>query len=214
MSVQLELPVSAATRRQRDVIHHLSDCGSPQVARPHASGPTRQPPRRSEVQPADRALRNAAAARIRAVAVHREERAELTPEQVADRRTSLADARIALCVATGNPLDDIDPSSGNSTSRSSYEATRHSWVSSMRYHGFNDEYDREALDKARTFWSERRPHYLDGDDWLAAGMAAHSEYWQSIGHGCGAPYCEVHGDEPTMLKAAQDAPDMIDKEVA
>lgn len=131
-------------------------------------------------------------ARLRAVAVHGEERAKLTPEQIADRRTSLADARIALCVAHGNALDDIDPSSGLSMSHDSYESVRHSWVSSMRYHGFNDEYEREPLDKALTFWAERRPHYLDGDDWLTAGMAAHREYWQSLGYGCGAPYCEIH----------------------
>lgn len=183
MSIQLELPV--AERRQSDVIRDLSDYGSPQAARP-------RPPHRSTTQSAGRALRRVAAARIRATALYREERAKLTPEQVADRKTSMADARIALCVAAGNSIDDIDPSSGYSMSHSSYESVRHSWISSMRYHGFNDDYEREALDKALAFWTERRPQYLDGDDWLAAGTAAHREYWQGIGHGCGAPYCEVH----------------------
>lgn len=196
MSIQLELPVSAATRREEDVIRDLSDYDSPQEARPRASDPTlqRPRPRRSTSQPEGRALRNIAAARIRAAAVHREELAKLTPEQVADRKTSMADARIALCAAQGTALDDIDASSGYSMSRSSYGSVRHSWISSMRYHGFNDEYDREALDKALAFWAERRPQYLDGDDWLAAGMAAHREYWQSLGRGCGAPYCEAHGE--------------------
>ncbi|MEU3990065.1 hypothetical protein AB0F24_17110 [Streptomyces platensis] len=195
MSVQLELPVNVThPRRQVNVVRDLSDYDSPRAARPHAS----------VAQPEDRALRRIAAARIRATALYREERAKLTPEQIADRVTSMADARIALCVATGNSLDDIDPSSGLSMSHSSYESVRHSWISSMRYHGFNDEYDRESLDKALAFWAERRPQYLDGDDWLAAGMAAHREYWQGIGHGCGAPYCEVHGDDSPTLQGLKD----------
>jgi hypothetical protein len=190
VSIQLELPV--VERRQVDVVRDLSDYDDP-----NAPGPTQQPPRRSVAQPADRALRRIAAARIRATALHQEERAKLTPEQVADRRlTSLADARIALCVAQGVAFDDIDPSSGRSMSHSSFKAVRHSWISSMRYHGFNDEYEREPLDKALAFWAERRPQYLDGDDWLAAGMIAHREYWEGVGHGCGAPYCEMHSDSP------------------
>lgn len=182
VSTQLELPIAEV--RHEDVIRDLSDYGATPVE-----------PTRPSVVKRDRALRNVAAARLRATALHREERAKLTPEQIADRMTSLMDARIALCVAVGNSLDDIDPSSGNSMSRSSYEAARHSWISSMRYHGFNDEYGRQAFDKARAFWSERRPDYLDGDDWLAAGMDAHREYWEGIGRGCGAPYCEMHGEE-------------------
>lgn len=191
MSIQLELPV--AERRQADVIRDLSDYGDLQAVRP-------QPPHRS--QATDKALRRIAAARIRATALHREERAKLTPEQVADRMTSMADARIAHCAAAGNSLDDIDPSSGYSMSHSSYESVRHSWISSIKFHGFNDDYDRQPLDKALAFWVQRRPQYLDGDDWLAAGMDAHREYWQGIGRGCGAPYCEVHGDASLAPKEA------------
>lgn len=166
MSVQLELPVSAATRRQQDVIRDLSDYGSPQAARPRASSPTRQRPRRFVAHPEDRALRRIAAARIRATALHREERAKLTPEQVADRMTSLADARIALCVAQGNSLDDIDPASGYSLSRESYEHVRQSWRNQAKQPGWNECY-RPGLEKAITFWSERRPEFTRGDDWLA-----------------------------------------------
>ncbi|MGV9891759.1 hypothetical protein [Streptomyces sp. NPDC003395] len=195
VSIQLEFPV--AERRQVDVVRDLSDYGEP-----HPSGLTRQRPRRAVAQSEDRALRRIAAARIRAIALYREERAKLAPEQVADREQSMVDARIALCIAQGVALDDIDPSSGYSMSRSSYEAVRHSWISSMRYHGFNDEYERESFDEALAFWAERRPQYLDGDDWLAAGLAAHREYWQGIGHGCGAPYCDVHSNDSLAPKAA------------
>lgn len=187
MPTQLELPVT-------DAIRDLSDYGTQREGHPHAPTPTLQPPRRSAARPSDRAFRNVAAARLRATALYREERAKLTPEQITDRQTSMADARIAHCIAAGNSLDDIDPSSGYSMSHSSYESVRHSWISSMRYHGFNDDYDRKPLNKALAFWMERRPQYLDGDDWLGAGMAAHREHWQGIGRGCGAPYCEVHGE--------------------
>jgi hypothetical protein len=192
MSIQLELPVAKC--RQVDAIGDLSDYGSPQAARPDASGPTGQRPNRSVASSTSRALRNTAAARVRAAAVHREERAKLTPEQIVDRRTSLADAQIALSVARGVALNDIDPFSGSSMSRGAYEACRHSWISLIKFHGFNDEYDQPSLDEFLAWWAKRRPQYLEGDDWLAAGMATHSEYWQGIGHGCGAPYCEVHSE--------------------
>lgn len=187
MATQLELPVA-------DAIRDLSDYDSREEERPYAPAVNPQLPDRSAAQPSSRAFRNIAAARLRAAAVHREERARLTPEQVADRRTSLMDARIALCVATGNSLDDIDPSSGNSMSPNSYEATRHSWISLIKFHGFNNEYDQPPLDEALAWWTERCPQYLNEDDWLAAGMVAHVEYWQGVGHGCGAPYCEMHGE--------------------
>lgn len=203
MSIQLELPVSAATRRQEGVIRDLSDYGSPQPARPLASVPTQQRPRRSVAQRADRALRNIAAARLRAAALPgSEERAKLTPEQIVDRRTSLADAQIALSVARGVALDDIDSFSGRSMSRHAYDAARHSWISLIKFHGFNDDYDKQPMNEFLTWWAERRPQYLAGDDWLAAGMTAHREYWQSVGRGCGAPYCEVHGDDSLASKVA------------
>jgi hypothetical protein len=170
MSVQLELPVNVAHPRRRvNVVRDLSDYGappSPRTARPPASGPIPQPPRRDAAKSSDRALRKIAAARIRAAAVHREERAKLTPEQVADRKTSLADARIALCVAQGNSLDDIDPASGYSLSRKSYDRVRQSWRNQAKQPGWN-ECLRPDLEKAIAFWSERRPEFTEGDDWLA-----------------------------------------------
>ncbi|MFI2349683.1 hypothetical protein ACH492_22050 [Streptomyces sp. NPDC019443] len=151
---QLELPVHDTPTRK-----HGSE-------RPHASGPTQQGPNRSVAQPEDRALRRIAAARIRAAALHREERAKLTPEQIADRMTSLADARIALCVAQGNALDDIDSASGYSLSRESYERVRQSWRNQAKQPGWS-EYLRPDLEKAIAYWSERRPEFTEGDDWLS-----------------------------------------------
>lgn len=118
-----------------------------------------------------RVLRRIAAARIRAAAVHREERAKLTPEQVADRMTSLADARIALCVAQGNSLDDIDSASGYSLSWESYERVRQSWRNQAKQPGWHECY-RPDLEKAIAFWSERRPEFTEGDDWLPELTAA------------------------------------------
>ncbi|GAB2717987.1 hypothetical protein [Streptomyces bullii] len=152
MSIQLELPVVG--RRQADVIRDLSDYDIP----------TRQRPSVALLN--DRALRRIAAARLKAAAVHREERAKLTPEQVADRKTSMADARIALCVAQGNSLDDIDPASGYSLSRESYERVRQSWRNQAKQPGWN-ECLRPDLEKAVAFWSTRRPDFTEGDDWLA-----------------------------------------------
>lgn len=153
MSIQLELPVVG--RRQADVIRDLSDYDSPTRQRPHRSMPHQ-----------GRTLRRLAAARIRRAAVHREERARLTPEQVADRMTSLADARIALCVAQGDSLDDIDPANGYSLSRESYEHVRQSWRNQAKQPGWTESL-RSDLEKAIAFWSARRPEFTEGDDWLA-----------------------------------------------
>jgi len=123
-------------------------------------------PAPAQQHPRPRTLRRIAAARLKATAVHREERAKLTPEQIADRKTSLADARIALCVAQGNSFDDIDPVCGYSLSRDSYERVRQSWRNQAKQPGWNECY-RPDLEKAIAFWSERRPEFTEGDDWLA-----------------------------------------------
>jgi len=117
------------------------------------------------------------------------------PVGEADRYTSMCDSRTALALSLGTSIDDIDPSSGYSMSRRSCESVRHSWISSIKYHGFSAIHEQEALNKAVAYWAERRPHYLDGDDWLAAGMAAHREYWQGVGRACNRPSCDEHGED-------------------
>jgi len=151
MSIQLEFPVTL--RQQTDVIRDLSDYGIPQA------------PSRAVAQSTDRALRSTAVARLKSAALHREEWAKLSPEQVADRRTSLADARIALCIAQGNSLDDIDPASGYSLSRTSYERTRQSWRNQAKQPGWSESL-RPALEKALVYWTEHRPEFTAGDDWF------------------------------------------------
>lgn len=126
-----------------------------------------------------------------------------------DRYTSMCDARTALALSLGTSLDDIDPTSGYSMSRRSYESVRRSWISSIKYHGFSAIYEQEALDKAVAYWAERRPQHLDGDDWLAAGMAAHREYWQSVDLACNRPSCDEHGDGALMQQAAEDAQQQV-----
>lgn len=120
-----------------------------------------------------------------------------------DRYTSMCDARTALALSLGTSADDIDPSSGYSMSRRSYDSVRHSWVSSIKYHGFSAIYEQDSLVKAFAYWTERRPQFTDGDDWLAAGLAAHREYWQGIGRACNRPSCDEHGDGILMLQAAE-----------
>ncbi|WP_330479882.1 hypothetical protein OG301_39415 (plasmid) [Streptomyces platensis] len=118
-------------------------------------------------------MAKAAARRLKAAAVHREERAKLAPEQVADRRTSMADARIALCVTQGTALDDIDPASGYSLNWESYESVRQSWRNQAKQPGWSECYRRD-LEKAIAFWSEHRPEFTESDDWLE-GLVDHYE---------------------------------------
>ena len=81
-----------------------------------------------------------------------------------EQRTSINDARIALCIAVGRDLDDIDPTSGHDLSREGYEAVRHSWRWNIQMHGWNAWWERN-LSEALAWWRERRPEFVDGDDW-------------------------------------------------
>ncbi|EGE40796.1 hypothetical protein GTY83_07075 [Streptomyces sp. SID4928] len=179
-----------ATRRQVDVLFDLSDYpkGSPALS---VAAPAQEAPS-GDVDRAKRRAVHTAASRIRRIAMSPREQREAgwSPEQIVDYRTSMADFRIALCLVQGNALDDIDPASGYSMSRASYDTTRHSWISIMKFHGFNPDYDQVPLDEAVAFWAERRPQFLVGDDWLAAGLAGHRAYWQALDHPCTCPTCD------------------------
>ncbi|WP_428956210.1 hypothetical protein [Streptomyces sp. cg35] len=83
-----------------------------------------------------------------------------------EQRTSVNDARIALCVAVGRDVDDIDPTSGHDLSREAYESVRQSWRWNIQMHGWSDWFERN-LAEVLAFWRERRPEFVDGDDWLA-----------------------------------------------
>lgn len=118
-------------------------------------------------------MRNKAAkeARLRIMRLARQRDTLKTVEGV-EQRTSVSDARIALCVALGVPLDDIDPTSGSNLTRKAYENARHSWRWNIEMHGWNEWYER-GLNEALAWWRERRPEFVDGDDWgeWLAGLA-------------------------------------------
>jgi hypothetical protein len=100
-----------------------------------------------------------------------------SPVARADARTSMADARIALCIAKGVPLDEIDPASGYSLTREAYDHARDSWRWHASHHGLT-ECTRPWLEEAFARWAARRPDFTDGDDWLAGVevFEPHPEY--------------------------------------
>lgn len=102
-------------------------------------------------------------ARLRIMRLARQRDTLKTVEGV-EQRTSVSDARIALCIALGRDLDDIDPTSGSDISRESYEESRHSWRWNIQMHGWNDWWERN-LNESLAWWRERRPDFVDGDDW-------------------------------------------------
>lgn len=112
-----------------------------------------------------------------------------------DNRTSMADARIALCVARGVDLGDIDPATGYDCSRAAYDESRRSWVLHVKEWGLSEVYDRPHLDRAIANWTHRRPEFIAGDDWLTAATVAHHAYREEKGTPCPRESCDLHGDE-------------------
>lgn len=111
----------------------------------------------------NRRMARRAHARMSGLARHRD---TLATVEGVEQRTSMNDARIALCAAMGVDLEDIDPSSGHDLSRAGYESVRESWRWNIRMHGWDEWYERH-LNEALANWRERRPEFVDGDDWLA-----------------------------------------------
>ncbi|MFI6296804.1 hypothetical protein ACIBEJ_34805 [Nonomuraea sp. NPDC050790] len=87
------------------------------------------------------------------------------PVLEADRRTSMNDARIALCLAQGVAEKDIDPASGHDYSVEAYDSVRASWQALARHHGLSRYYDGPAYQKAISSWRARRPELVI-DDWV------------------------------------------------
>jgi hypothetical protein len=129
-----------------------------------------------------------------------------------DRRTSMADSRIAYCLARGVAMDDIDPASGYNYSRRAYDSCRASWVLHIRDNGWSEFYDRPdaGLDRAVATWAQHRPEFLAGDDWLAAGIAAHRERHPGATCFRGLGRCDFHpsADHAELLRlmAEMEAP--------
>lgn len=116
------------------------------------------------------------------------------PVAEADRLTSLADARTALCIERGTALDDIDPASGYDRSRGAYDSCRQSWVNQIKVHGYSSQWDEPGLARAIANWTAHRPDFITGDDWLADAEKAHLAYWEQVGIPCTRPglSCDLH----------------------
>ncbi|MFI1799828.1 hypothetical protein ACH427_21085 [Streptomyces sp. NPDC020379] len=124
------------------------------------------------------------------------------PVREADRLTSMADARIAICVASGVAIEDIDPASGYNHSRAAYERARASWIDLIRQHGASEFHEVRDIAWARGLWAEKRPEFVEGDDWLTEALDAHKEFIASLGHPCRRSSCVVHFPAPTATMLA------------
>jgi len=87
-----------------------------------------------------------------------------TRVEVADRETSKADARAALCLANGVPPDDIDPATGLNVSRDAYQQARGSWVRFLSGHRLSDYVVRDCREAGRR-WRELRPEWVAELPW-------------------------------------------------
>ena len=84
-----------------------------------------------------------------------------------DMRTSHADARIALCIARGTAMDDIDPASGSDRSERGYRSVRASHVRNLVEQPGSEYAARGAL-WAFALWQGHRSDLTEGDDWFRA----------------------------------------------
>ncbi|MQY15128.1 hypothetical protein SRB5_53060 [Streptomyces sp. RB5] len=123
------------------------------------------------------------------------------PAHEADRQTSMADARTALCLESGVAVDDIDPATGYDHSRRAYDAVRASWIDHIRQFGISHRHTRPAVDWIHDHWTQARPQFTGGDDWVTAGLSAHAEYARA--HGCMVDDCEGCAPEPDTDAAPQ-----------
>ncbi|MGW0846794.1 hypothetical protein ACWD26_43110 [Streptomyces sp. NPDC002787] len=97
-----------------------------------------------------------------------------------------------MCLARGVDVDDIDPADGYDISRRAYESSRRGWVDIMRHSGLSYFYVRPDLEKVVASWTRRRPEFIEGDDWAAAGARAHLDYWLERGGRCRQDGCLIH----------------------
>lgn len=86
------------------------------------------------------------------------------PVAEANRRTSAADARTALCLARGTAVDDIDPASGMDTSHDAYQRTRAAWVQHLAAAG-PTWHVVQACRRAGDRWRQLRPQWAAELPW-------------------------------------------------
>ncbi|MGC4928057.1 hypothetical protein [Streptomyces sp. DT117] len=121
---------------------------------------------------------------------------EIANSADSDRATSMADARIALCIEKGVDMDDIDPASGYDNSARAYDRARASWVDLVRQHGASPFYEVPDIEWARGLWARKRPDFLEGDDWLSAGLDEHRKFIAERDLTCRKTDCLVHNPLP------------------
>jgi hypothetical protein len=109
------------------------------------------------------------------------------PVADADHQTAMADARAALCLATGVPPELISPL-GYNISDESYERVKASWVYHIGQWGWSAQFDGPYLRAAFDLWRRDRPDLAVDGDWFAPGVYAHVDRYPG---GCGRQTCDI-----------------------
>jgi hypothetical protein len=86
----------------------------------------------------------------------------LTSPTGPDRRTSVADSRIALCIAREVPIDEIDPAQGYDLSERAYRSVRDRWLEEAAAEP-DSNWTRRNYRQARERWIDWRPTTVS--DW-------------------------------------------------
>lgn len=100
-------------------------------------------------------------------------------DDLPDRRTALADLRIALCLYLGVDPDDIDPASGYNHSLDAYLRVRASWV--REHERSPDWWTWEHSKLARASWEQARPQYLVDHPWPEIRVPSYEEELAALG---------------------------------
>ncbi len=100
----------------------------------------------------------------------------LVDEGGPDSRTSVADARSAICLAAGVSPDDISPLGYDHSTRA-YRSVRASWIRLIEADGWSEYLDQSRLDEVMAVWSAAQPELAAGDDWFAAAVPLHLARW-------------------------------------
>lgn len=101
-------------------------------------------------------------------------------DDLPDRRTALADLRIALCLYLGVDPDDIDPASGYNHSLDAYLRVRASWVRAHEESPGSDWTARNSRE-ARASWELKRPQYLIDHPWPEIHVPTYEEELAALG---------------------------------
>jgi len=90
--------------------------------------------------------------------------AALSPVDEADRATSKADARTALCLAAGVATADIDPASGADLSAVAYQRSRKSWLRELTAAPLT-QFVVRGCRQTGEYWRRHRPDLVAQQPW-------------------------------------------------